>query len=60
MGVSTTLYNTCFVIQNENCNFWVDTGGRHGKERKRLYEKEAKEYNSGNVVVPDELEVIEL
>lgn len=26
-GGTLDLYNTCFVIQNENCNFLVDTGG---------------------------------
>ena len=27
MGSVMDLYNTCFVIQNDNGNFVVDTGG---------------------------------
>lgn len=26
-GMVLNLYNTCFVIQNENGNFLIDTGG---------------------------------
>ena len=32
----------------------------HGKLRKELYMKEAQEYFKGNVIVPDDLEVINL
>jgi len=32
----------------------------HGNERKELYKKEGKESFNGNVIVPDELEVIEV
>ena len=32
----------------------------HGTERKRLYIQEAKENFNGNVLVPDDLEIIEL
>lgn len=27
MGVTLDLYNTCFLIKNDNGNFLVDTGG---------------------------------
>lgn len=32
----------------------------HGKERKKLYTQEGKEYFKGNVIVPDDFEIIEL
>ena len=32
----------------------------HGDKRKELYTKEAKEYFNGNVIVPDDLEVIDI
>ena len=33
---------------------------KHGEKRKELYIKETKEYYSGNVYVPDDLEIIKI
>ena len=45
-GGTENLYNTCFVIHNE--------------KRKELYTKEAQAFFNGNVIVPDDLETIEI
>lgn len=36
------------------------TEDSHGKDKKSLYEKDAKKYFNGNVIVPDEMEEIEI
>ncbi len=36
------------------------TGEAQGKDRKRIYTEEGKEYFKGNIIVPDEFEEIEI
>ena len=38
----------------------VHTEETHGKERKRLYMQEGKEYFKGNIFVPDDMEVLKI
>ena len=62
----TQIYNTCFVLATDTTRLLVDAhslsyGGEdacHSQGEK--YSQEAAEYFKGRIVVPDDLEVIEL
>lgn len=58
----STVKSVCCNLHELNIKNLIlyHTEESHGKERKKLYTEEGKKYFKGNVIVPDDLETIEL
>lgn len=66
----TKCYNTCFVLDNDNGSVMVDAGGGNGiltqaekaglENRAIKYTEEVRQSYTGNIFVPDDLEVIRI
>lgn len=58
----STVKHACDIMNNLNVKNLIlfHTQENHGNDRKKLYEAEGKKYFKGNVIVPDDMEEIDL
>jgi len=58
----STVKHACDIMNDLNVKNLIlfHTEENHGNDRKKIYEAEGKKYFNGNVIVPDDMEEIEV